>query len=64
MVLKEIYFVYVNIKKKYKRNVEIIILTLIKNGFYEAELKKIGIKVFSLDINPQINFLEITKKKS
>lgn len=49
-------------KKKYKNNIDITIMTLINNGFYEAELKKMGINIFSLDINQQNKFLDFTKK--
>ena len=37
-------------KKKYKNNIDIIIITLIDNGFYEDELKKLGVSIFSLNI--------------
>ena len=49
-------------KKNYKAKINIIIVTLIGNGFYEFELKKKGIKIFSLDINKKKNFFEIIKK--
>ena len=38
-------------KQKYRNKIDIIIITLISNGFYEAELKKLNIKVWSLDLN-------------
>ena len=44
-------------KKKYKKNINITIITLIDNGFYEAELKKLGINIFSLNLNKQSIFL-------
>ncbi len=37
-------------KKKYKKNLDIIIVTLINYGFYENELKQLGIKIFSLNL--------------
>ena len=49
-------------KKKYKINIDITIITLIDNGFYEAELKKLGIKIFSLNLNKQSNFFDFVKK--
>ena len=49
-------------KKKYKNKIDIIIITLIKNGYYESNLQKSGIKIFSLDINKKKNLLEIIKK--
>ena len=38
-------------KKNYKNKINIIVITLIKNGFYENKLKKKGIKIYSLDLN-------------
>jgi len=38
-------------KKNYKNKIDITIITLIDNGFYENDLKKKGIKIFSLGIN-------------
>ena len=49
-------------KKKYKRKINIIIVTLIDKGFYETDLKKIGIKIFSLGINKKTKFFDIIKK--
>ena len=49
-------------KKKYKINIDITIITLINNGFYETELKKLGINIFSLNINKQIKFFDFIKK--
>jgi glycosyltransferase involved in cell wall biosynthesis len=49
-------------KKKYKNKIDIIIVTLIKNGFYENELKKKDIKIFSLDLNRKNKFLYYIKK--
>ena len=49
-------------KKKYKNKIDIIIITLINNGFYEIELKKKGIKIFSLDIKKENNFFDHFKK--
>ena len=49
-------------KKKYKNNIDITIMTLIDNGFYETELKKLGINVFSLNMNKQNKFFDFIKK--
>ena len=49
-------------KKKYKDKVKIIIITLINNGFYESELKKIGISIYSLNFNEDNKSLNIIKK--
>ena len=49
-------------KQKYKNNIEIIIISLISNGYYEAELKKLGIKIFSLHFNQKKKFFKILKK--
>mgnify|MGYP003706679045 FL=1 len=49
-------------KKKYKDKIDIIIITLIDNGFYEAELKKKGIKIYSLNIDKKIKFFAFVKK--
>ena len=48
-------------KKKYKINIDITIITLINNGFYEAELKKLGIKIFSLNLNKLSKFFDFIK---
>lgn len=45
-------------KKKYKNKIDIIIVTLINNGFYEIELKKYGVKIFSLNVKQKNNFLD------
>ena len=49
-------------KKKYKKKITIIIITLIEHGFYEKELKKKGIKVHSLKFSLKNNFFEFIKK--
>jgi len=49
-------------KKKYKNNIDITIITLIDCGFYEAELNKLGINIFSLKINNQNKFFDFIKK--
>lgn len=49
-------------KKKYKNNIDIVILTLINNGYYQNQLKKIGIKVFSLDLTIKSGFFLFIKK--
>mgnify|MGYP006104168345 CR=1 FL=1 len=49
-------------KKKYKNKIDITIITLIDNGFYETDLKKMGIKIFSLKINLQSKFFDVIYK--
>ena len=49
-------------KKKYKNKIDIVIITLINNGFYERELKKSGIKIISIGIDKKINFSNFIKK--
>lgn len=49
-------------KKKYKNKIDITIITLIDNGFYESKLKKNGIKIFSLKIASKKNFFEFINK--
>ena len=49
-------------KKKYKKKIDISIITLIDNGFYEEELKNIGVKIFSLRINENNKILNFIKK--
>jgi len=48
-------------KKKYKNKINITIITLIDNGFYEKELRKNGIKIITLDIDKK-NFFSFIKK--
>jgi len=48
-------------KSKYKKKIKIVILTLIKNGFYEKELKKLGVKIFSLNILEKNNINNFLK---
>ena len=49
-------------KYKYKNNIDIIIITLIKNGYYQTHLKKLGVKIYSLNLDQKINFFEVLKK--
>ena len=49
-------------KKKYKNNIDITIITLIDCGFYEAELNKLGINIFSLKINNRNKFFYFIQK--
>ncbi len=49
-------------KKKYKKKIDITIITLIKTGYYNPELKKIGVNIFSLNMNEKINFFDFIKK--
>ena len=46
------------LKKKYKDKINITIITLIDNGFYEEHLSKLGIKVYSIKINEKKNFFK------
>ena len=48
-------------KKKYKNRIDIIIITLLSNGYYEKKLKKKGIKVFSLNIEKKNKIFEFIK---
>ena len=49
-------------KKKYNTKIDVTVLTLTDNGFYEPELGKLGIKVYSLNINPNNKLSGLTKK--
>jgi len=49
-------------KIEYKTKIDITIITLIDNGYYEAELKKLGIKIFSLKLEKNNKFLDFIKK--
>ena len=49
-------------KEKYKNKIDISIVTLINKGYYEVELKKIGIKIISLDLNKKDRFFDFLKK--
>ena len=49
-------------KNKYKKKANITIITLIDKGFYDVDLRKLGIKVVSLKINKQKNFFILIKK--
>ena len=49
-------------KKKYGHKINIIILTLIDNGFYEIHMKKLGIKILTLGLKKNDSVFEIIKK--
>ena len=49
-------------KKKYKNKIDILIISLIDNGFYESELRKLNIKIFSLKIDEKNKYLSFIKK--
>ena len=49
-------------KEKYKHRINIIIITLIDNGFYENDLRKMGIKVYSLGISKDNKFFNFLTK--
>ena len=51
-------------KKKYKNKIDITIITLINNGYYESELKKKGIKIFSLHLDKKNKFFNFIKEIS
>jgi len=51
-----------NHKKKYKNKIEIIIITLLSNGYYEKRLIREGIKVFSLNLNKKDKLLNLIRK--
>ena len=48
-------------KKKYKKKINIVVLTLIDNGFYEKKLRQNGIKVISLGITNNKKILDFFK---
>lgn len=48
-------------KEKYKKKIDILIITLVENGYYYEELKNKGINIVSLDINKKINFFNFIK---
>ena len=49
-------------KIEYKNKIDITIITLIDRGFYEAELNKLGINIFSLKMNNQNKLFDFVKK--
>lgn len=49
-------------KKKYKNKIEIIIITLLSNGYYEQHLLREGIKVFSLNLDKKDKLLNLIRK--
>ena len=49
-------------KKNYKQKINITIITLINNGYYEEDLQKIGVKIFSLDFEENNKLLSFIKK--
>jgi hypothetical protein len=51
-------------KKRYKNKINITIITLIDNGYYEGQLKKKGIKIFSLGIKKENKIIDFIKKIS
>ena len=42
-------------KNKYKKKANITIITLIDKGFYDVDLRKLGIKVVSLSLKFKVN---------
>jgi hypothetical protein len=51
-------------KKKYKNKIDITIITLINNGYYENKLKAKGVKIISLGIDKKIKIFGLIKKIS
>ena len=49
-------------KKKYKKKIQISIITLIDDGYYESRLEKIGVKIKSLKISNKNNFFKTLNK--
>ena len=49
-------------KKKYNNKINITIVTLIENGFFEPKLRKMGVKIFSLKINKEDKIFNLFKK--
>jgi glycosyltransferase involved in cell wall biosynthesis len=49
-------------KKNYKQKINIIVVTLINHGYYEVELRKLGIKIFSLNLNNKFKLINFIKK--
>ena len=49
-------------KKKYKNKIDITIITLIDDGFYEKELKELGIKIFSLKMSQKSKLFDFITK--
>ena len=45
-------------KYKYKNNIDILIITLIKNGYYQTHLKKLGVKIYSLNLDQKLTSLK------
>ncbi|WP_435116901.1 glycosyltransferase [Candidatus Pelagibacter bacterium nBUS_49] len=48
-------------KKKYQNKIELTIITLIKNGYYEKNLISQGIKIFSLGISKKTKIIDLIK---
>ena len=48
-------------KEEFKNKIEITILTLVKNGYYESELEKLGVKIYSLNINQKNKIFDFLK---
>ena len=49
-------------KSKFKKKIDITILTLIDDGYYEKKLKKIGVKILSLNLYKNIKYLDFINK--
>ena len=51
-------------EKKYQSKIDITIITLINNGYYENKLKAKGVKIISLGIDKKIKIFDLIKKIS
>lgn len=49
-------------KKKYKNKIDLTVITLLENGYYEKKLKKIGIKIISLKLDRKNKITSFLKK--
>ena len=49
-------------KSKFKKKIDIKIFTLIDDGYYEKKLKKIGVKILSLNLYKNIKYLDFINK--
>jgi len=49
-------------KKKYKNKIDLTVITLLENGYYEKKLKKIGIKIIPLKLDRKNKITSFLKK--
>ena len=50
------------VSEKNTKKINITIVTLIDNGFFEPKLRKMGIKIFSLKINKEDKIFNLFRK--